>query len=73
MKTIVLHVPDDADEAGVLAALRKLQQTASFYVESDTGQLPGCDGSAEALEKEILLARQGQAVPLAEARRRFNV
>ena len=73
MKTIVLHVPDEANEAVVLAALRELQQKTPFYLESETGQLPGCDWSADAVEAEILEARQGQGISLAEARERFQV
>lgn len=73
MKTIILHVPNEADEATVLAALRELQQKTPFYLESDTGQLPGCDWSAEEVKAEILRARQGVGVSLAEARQRFNI
>lgn len=41
MKTIVLHVPNEADEAKVLAALRELQQQTPFYLKSDLDTLPG--------------------------------
>lgn len=72
MRTIVLHVPDEADEAEVLAALRELQQQVPFYLEPESGELPGCDWSAEAIANEILRARQGSIISLAEARQRFN-
>ena len=73
MKTIVLLVPDEADEAAVLAALRELQQKTPFYLESESGQLPGCDWSVEAVETEIVQARQGEGLSLAEARARFQL
>ena len=71
MKNIVLCLPAEADEALILAGLHELQQRTPFYLASEAGTLPGSELSPAEIEAEILLARQGQAIPLAEARRRF--
>ncbi len=73
MKTIILHVPDEAGEAKVLAALRALQQETPFYLESD---FPGSIGqplTAAEVEAEILTARQGQPISLTPARPQFGL
>lgn len=73
MKTIVLHVPNEADEARVLAALRDLQQQTPFYLESETLGLPDRPLTPDEIEVEILEARQGQPIALAQARQQFGV
>lgn len=73
MKTIILHVPDEAGEAKVLAALRALQQETPFYLESDFPASGSQPLTAAEVEAEILLARQGQSITLAQARRQFGL
>ena len=71
MKTIVLHVPDEADEARVLAALRELQQRVSFYLASESAPLPGPAGSPAELEQRLKAADDSADVSCEAARKRF--
>ncbi len=73
MKTIVLCVPDDADEAAVLAALRELQQKTSFYLESDAATLPGPAASPAEWTERLRQAEASADVSYEEARARFAV
>ena len=73
MKTIVLCVPDDADEAAVLAALRELQQKTSFYLEADAAALPGPSASPAEWTERLRQAEASADVSYEEARARFAV
>ena len=73
MKTIVLHVPDEADEAAVLAALRELQQKTPFYLESDFDTLPGPAASPAEWTERLRQAEASGDVSYEEARARFNL
>ncbi|RZK19534.1 MAG: hypothetical protein EOO56_13975 [Hymenobacter sp.] len=74
MKTIVLHVPDAAAEASVLAALRELQTLVQFSVEespADTIQLPTAPTSSAEWEQRLRVAEASADVSYEEARQRF--
>lgn len=76
MKTIVLHVPDEADEASVLAALRELQASIPFSMESlpieaDAAQLPTAAKSPAEWAQRLQTAEASADVSYEEARQRF--
>ncbi|RZJ58473.1 MAG: hypothetical protein EOO55_00585 [Hymenobacter sp.] len=75
MKTIVLHVPDEADEATVLAALRELQALIPFSVEAspaaDAIQLPTAAKSPAEWEQRLRIAEASADVSYEDARQRF--
>ena len=73
MKTIVLHVPDEADETQVLTALRELQQRTPFYLESDLMALPGPALTPAEWEQRLLAAEASGFVSLEEAKARFGL
>jgi len=73
MKIIVLHVPEEADEARVLAALRALQATTPFYLESDFERLPGPARSADEWEERIRAAEASADVSYEAACARFGL
>ncbi len=68
MKTIILHVPDEADEAQVLAALRALQQQTPFYLESDLAHLPGPSATPSAWQQRLQAAQASADVSYEDAR-----
>ena len=73
MKTIVLHVPDEADEASVLAALRELQQKTPFYLEADLDALFGPALTPAEWEQRLLASEASGTVSWEEAKARFNL
>jgi hypothetical protein len=73
MKTIVLHVPDEADEASVLAALRELQQTTPFYLENDLDALFGPAFTPAEWEQRLKESEASGTVSWEEAKARFNL
>lgn len=73
MKTIVLHVPDEADETRVLNALRELQQNIPFYLEADYDRLFGPARTPEEWEQRLRESEASGSVSLEEAKARFNL
>lgn len=73
MKTIVLHVPNEADEAKVLTALRELQQETPFYLETDFELLPGPALTPVEWEQRLKEAEASGFVSLEEAKARFGL
>ncbi len=68
MKSITLLLPDEADEAAVLAALRELQQKTLFYLESDLEALPGPAASPAEWEQRLREAEDSDDLSVEEAR-----
>ena len=73
MKTIILHVPDEADEAQILAELRALQQKTPFYLESDFEALPGPAATPAEWEQRLREADASGFVTFEEAKARFGL
>lgn len=72
MKTMVLHVSDEADETQGLAALGEVQQKILFYLESDFDALPGPVASPAEWTERLRQAEASGAVSYEEARARFR-
>lgn len=73
MKTIVLHVPDEANEAQVLAALRELQQKTPFYLASDVEALPGPATTPAEWTERLRQAEASEDISYEDARIRLGI